>query len=656
MGYSQLFKLPNTSLQAVINITATTQYLEFVGTIDVTGFSINKYDYSGNNPLPQFNTTTKRITFGATGKVWNISIKNSSGVEVMFLPCQEGSGNDFLNRTVYNQYANNKIDHFLLSTTGLWSTAYRNDIYENYYSLKTALGLTGELVTNGTFDSSVSGWTFGAGCSISYYSGSAKLTANNPNPYVAYPYYYQQAGYAFHIYRYTYSVKFVGHTGLTIDNFFSCLGIGGIGYCYSTGYSQYAKLPLFVNTIGVTALTTDYVGDGQIFVSIGGNLTINGYIIIDNVSLKIYEDNVRIPYSKTVSGKDCLGYTLTHGNSLIAHYPFNGNANDISGNNYHGTVVGTTPTTNRFGIVNSAYSFDGVDDYITLPAQSIVAYNGTFSISIWFKQAISNTTFSYLFDARTTKEKGFCITSKNISFQNGLGGGQSITYFAINNYKYNNIIVIYNNNNVYVYLNSKFIKNLNITTNWGTTVSIILGRNFLLATSATYKACHEDDIRIYNRVLSNSEIKALYRERPETSYFAEFAQANGYQVTTSGNITGWLINELNGCRVEQLGSATLSIVDNSHISYTSGTLFGIKIYDSSDNLIHELPCCENNVNVPYLHCSVTGRIFYITNVKTIVKQDIYFKCQDNGWQRVTITESGDVMDVAYKNDKTKIYN
>ena len=85
-------------------------------------------------------------------------------------------------------------------------------------------------------------------------------------------------------------------------------------------------------------------------------------------------------------------------------------------------------------------------------------------------------------------------------------------------------------------------------------------------------------------------------------------------------------------------------------------MYGIKIYDSSDNLIHELACCENNVNVPYLHCSVTGRIFYITDVKTIVKQDIYFKCQENGWQRVTITESGDIMDVAYLNDKiTKIY-
>ena len=83
----------------------------------------------------------------------------------------------------------------------------------------------------------------------------------------------------------------------------------------------------------------------------------------------------------------------TLSNGLIAHYPFNGNANDISGNNYHGTVVGTTPTTNRFGIVNSAYSFDGVNNYIqVLRNWSII--NSNFSISIWFNKLNQATTSS----------------------------------------------------------------------------------------------------------------------------------------------------------------------------------------------------------------------------------------------------------------------
>jgi len=51
---------------------------------------------------------------------------------------------------------------------------------------------------------------------------------------------------------------------------------------------------------------------------------------------------------------------------LMAHYPFNGNANDESGNGNHGTVHGAALTTDRFDSENSAYSFDGTDDNIDL--------------------------------------------------------------------------------------------------------------------------------------------------------------------------------------------------------------------------------------------------------------------------------------------------
>jgi hypothetical protein len=44
-----------------------------------------------------------------------------------------------------------------------------------------------------------------------------------------------------------------------------------------------------------------------------------------------------------------------------------GNANDESGNGHHGTVHGATLTTDRFGNQDSAYLFDGQDDYIALP-------------------------------------------------------------------------------------------------------------------------------------------------------------------------------------------------------------------------------------------------------------------------------------------------
>jgi hypothetical protein len=53
---------------------------------------------------------------------------------------------------------------------------------------------------------------------------------------------------------------------------------------------------------------------------------------------------------------------------LMAYYPFNGNPNDKSGNYKHGKVEGATLTSDHSGVLKSAYEFDGVDDYISVPA------------------------------------------------------------------------------------------------------------------------------------------------------------------------------------------------------------------------------------------------------------------------------------------------
>ena len=75
---------------------------------------------------------------------------------------------------------------------------------------------------------------------------------------------------------------------------------------------------------------------------------------------------------------------ITHAglsDGLVAYYPFNGNANDESGNGNNGTVNGATLTTDRFGKVNSAYSFDG-SCYIKGAANKFPT--GERTISLWF--------------------------------------------------------------------------------------------------------------------------------------------------------------------------------------------------------------------------------------------------------------------------------
>lgn len=70
---------------------------------------------------------------------------------------------------------------------------------------------------------------------------------------------------------------------------------------------------------------------------------------------------------------------------LVAYYPFNGNANDASGNNRNGTLVnGTAFGADRFGAAGSSASFDGIDDYIKVPDNGGAFSSPVFSVVAWF--------------------------------------------------------------------------------------------------------------------------------------------------------------------------------------------------------------------------------------------------------------------------------
>jgi len=66
---------------------------------------------------------------------------------------------------------------------------------------------------------------------------------------------------------------------------------------------------------------------------------------------------------------------------LVAYYPFNGNANDESGNGNNGTVYGAALTVDRLGNPSSAYSFDGVNDYIVAPDSDSLDLTTTGSVA-----------------------------------------------------------------------------------------------------------------------------------------------------------------------------------------------------------------------------------------------------------------------------------
>ena len=78
-----------------------------------------------------------------------------------------------------------------------------------------------------------------------------------------------------------------------------------------------------------------------------------------------------------------LGLGLEDG--LVAYYPFEGNANDLSGNSNNGAVVngaGFAP-----GVIGQAVSLDGVDDFVEIPHGTSleIANNTVWTEAFWFK-------------------------------------------------------------------------------------------------------------------------------------------------------------------------------------------------------------------------------------------------------------------------------
>lgn len=95
-----------------------------------------------------------------------------------------------------------------------------------------------------------------------------------------------------------------------------------------------------------------------------------------------------------------IGFILTSFNilaqcddSVVLDLTFSGNANDLSPYSNHGFVNGAQLTPDRFGNLNSAYFFDGINDEITIPDNSTLDLTEEWTISVWVKPGLGYGSF-----------------------------------------------------------------------------------------------------------------------------------------------------------------------------------------------------------------------------------------------------------------------
>lgn len=211
---------------------------------------------------------------------------------------------------------------------------------------------------------------------------------------------------------------------------------------------------------------------------------------------------------------------------LVAYYPFNGNANDESGNGNHGTLVGgTSLTTDRFGNVNAAFNFDGVDDLIMLP--DTLLNNEIVSFNVWVKT--DDQTFSIISGANKVDDNEFLIYAHEdgghdsyieLFFHEdaslGLNGHQ-LTNALINDDKWYMLSLVVTKEMSYVYVDGKLIDTLTYASSYAFDIEGLWLGGDQDVVDGGWQTPQQfggimDDIRIYNRVINEAEIEALFNE------------------------------------------------------------------------------------------------------------------------------------------------
>lgn len=100
-------------------------------------------------------------------------------------------------------------------------------------------------------------------------------------------------------------------------------------------------------------------------------------------------DNNSTPITRTIRVL-VRDFSQVTNSDLIAHYPFSGNADDISGNNLNGNVFGAKTTSDADGNALEAYFFDGANDHISVPNSSILNFTEGISVNVQFRARANN--------------------------------------------------------------------------------------------------------------------------------------------------------------------------------------------------------------------------------------------------------------------------
>jgi hypothetical protein len=225
-----------------------------------------------------------------------------------------------------------------------------------------------------------------------------------------------------------------------------------------------------------------------------------------------------------VSGGAVINTTVQESDSiptegLVAYYPFNGDARDESRNGNDGTVEGATLAEDRFGRSGNAYGFGGTSR-IDIGESSKLLFNLPATISSWvcLTGELTNAAANIFSSSAPDVYSGYSAgINKNRSvyamFGNGGGTGpdnrrEKDTNDTLPLNRWANIVsIITDTNDIKIYINGNPVDGQYSGTGTGMTFP-----EGSFSKIGAYLIGKIDDVRIYDRALSDSEIQRLYHE------------------------------------------------------------------------------------------------------------------------------------------------
>jgi YVTN family beta-propeller protein len=420
-----------------------------------------------------------------------------------------------------------------------------------------------------------------------------------------------------YVHNYTGGVlRFNGTSGAFIDNFAPTapqghgIAFGPDGNLYVVdSYTNGVKR--FNGTSG--AYIDDFVPAHSgglaepIFITFGpdGNLYVgdfSGGVKRYNGTSGTYMDDFVPAYSGGLNGALVLRFQppakaadpVCSDDGITACFQLNGNALDASGHGNNGTIQGApTPTTDRFVSANSAYYFNGVNDYITVPPNPTM-WGQNFTVSVWASlpaySPVGWGVYSTILETWDHQGTGNGITlwqatasngTVGVCFQmkiNAIGGpdacltitdpAQAASFLN----RWHHFAATYDGNNFLGFIDGQQIGGGSFPGSFAAPQSELWigngpcnsGKECAGYSPGVFKGSI-DELKIYNRAISTAEIQKIYKYPPQ---FAYVTNSNSCDVSvidaTTNSVVKTIPLPLNPCGIPQV-----VVAPNGKFAYVS---------------------------------------------------------------------------------------